>query len=342
MRKWTRPRPPPVADVVNLSLIPPSTNRRILVYWPKEKQWFAGRVTRVTADTAEVRYDDGDTSVVEVGDQWKLESEEEEEGEEEEETARVQRGKVRWGSGTGTWYNVEKRAGPWVYVEGGLKVAKANLKTLVCVDEVTSELHTYGEAADEEMSEEDDEEEYVADDDEEEEEEEEDREELRSAEEEERAVTKRARPRPPRPSAEVVELDGDAEEEADEADEAAAKRRKDAARVREYTARQPVQRCGVDGCEFQTKQKGHLKQHQACVHGIGDVDAEELRRKWREQKERLPVQRCGVDGCEYQTKVKGNLKQHQASVHGIGDVEAAEELRRKAREYMARRRAQRK
>jgi hypothetical protein len=162
MGKWTRPRPPPDADVVNLSLLP-STNRRILVYWPKEKQWFVGRVTRVTADTAEVRYDDGDTSVVEVGDQWKLESEEEEE---EEETARVQRGKVRWGAGTDTWYDVKKRAGRWFYAKGGLEVAKASLKTLVCVDEV-AELDTYGEAADEEMIGEDYEDEYIADDDDE-------------------------------------------------------------------------------------------------------------------------------------------------------------------------------
>jgi hypothetical protein len=52
---------------------------------------------------------------------------------------------------------------------------------------------------------------------------------------------------------------------------------------REYKARQPAQRCGVDGCEFQAKQKGNLKEHQARVHGIGDVDAEELRRKERER-----------------------------------------------------------
>jgi hypothetical protein len=38
-------------------------------------------------------------------------------------------------------------------------------------------------------------------------------------------------------------------------------------------------KCGVDGCEYQTKDKRHLKGHQAAVHGIGDVDAQELRRK---------------------------------------------------------------
>jgi hypothetical protein len=52
---------------------------------------------------------------------------------------------------------------------------------------------------------------------------------------------------------------------------------------RELRARQPVQRCGVDGCEFQTKIKTNLKRHEATVHGIGDVDAEELRRKERER-----------------------------------------------------------
>jgi len=170
---------------------------------------------------------------------------------------------------------------------------------------------------------------------------------------------------------EVVELDGqgDGEEEVEEdGDEVAAKRMKNAARMlysmKESIARQPAQRCGVDGCEFQTKQKSNLKRHQALKHGIGDVDAEELRRKQREwharhvhgignvkvaeklrrkQRERMArhtVQRCGVDGCEYQNKDKSNLKRHQVLKHGIGDVDA-EELRRKMREYEAGRPAQR-
>jgi hypothetical protein len=109
---------------------------------------------------------------------------------------------------------------------------------------------------------------------------------------------------------------------------------------RDLKARQPVQRCGVDGCDFQTKRKVNLKRHQARMHGIGDVDAEELRRKHREYLARQPVQRCGVDGCDFQNKYKHVLKQHQARVHGIGDVEAVEELMRKqakaARERMAR------
>jgi hypothetical protein len=107
---------------------------------------------------------------------------------------------------------------------------------------------------------------------------------------------------------------------------------------REWRARQPVQRCGADGCEFQTKVKRDLKRHQARVHGIGDVDVEELRRKKaareRERVARQPAQRCGVDGCEFQTKNKHNLKEHQARVHGIGNVDV-EELRRKDRERHA-------
>jgi hypothetical protein len=60
------------------------------------------------------------------------------------------------------------------------------------------------------------------------------------------------------------------------------------------------------------------------VHGIGDVDVEELRRKKaareRERLARQPAQRCGVDGCEFQTKHKKSLKRHQACMHGIGKV----------------------
>jgi hypothetical protein len=41
-----------------------------------------------------------------------------------------------------------------------------------------------------------------------------------------------------------------------------------------------IQRCGVDDGEFQTKEKSYLTQHQAAVHGIGDVEvAEERMRK---------------------------------------------------------------
>jgi hypothetical protein len=112
------------------------------------------------------------------------------------------------------------------------------------------------------------------------------------------AVSKWTRSLPPGPGVEVVKLDGDGEEEEEEEDEAAAKRRKKAARMREYKARQPVQRCGVDGCEFQTKNKYYIKTHQARVHGIGDVDVEELRRTSIEWQARQPTQHCGVDGCE--------------------------------------------
>ena len=139
---------------------------------------------------------------------------------------------------------------------------------------------------------------------------------------------------PPGPGLEILELDGDGQEEQveeEEEDEAVAKRRKKAAYARAWHAQQPVQRCGVDGCKFRSKQKGHLKTHHARVHGIGDVDAEELRRKQREYNARRPAQRCGVDGCEYQTNRADSLTRHQAHVHGIGDVDAGEQ-RRKQRE----------
>jgi hypothetical protein len=122
-----------------------------------------------------------------------------------------------------------------------------------------------------------------------------------------------------------------------EEDVAAARKR----RLRERLARQPPHRCGVFGCNFQTKQKHHLKRHQACVHGIGDVDAEALNRKQREYEARRPVQRCSVDGCGFNTKHKHNLRNHQARVHGIGDVDAVEELSRKKREVTARQPAHR-
>jgi hypothetical protein len=260
-----------------------------MVYWPKEKQWFPGRVISATANAAEVRYDDGDSSLVAVSDRWKLE--------EEGEPLRVQRGKVRWGAGTGSWYDVKKREGRWVFVEGGLEVAKASLKTLVCK---VAELDTYGAAADDKMNEEEEEEEeeeeYIVDDDP-----------PPVADEEETVARKKIKPLPPRPGE----------------DSAAAKRKRKAAKQRE---RLPVQRCGVDGCEFQARRKDHFKQHQARVHGIGEVDVEELRRKKaayeRDRKARQPAQRCGVDGCEFLTNLKGNLKRHQARVHGIGDVDA--------------------
>jgi hypothetical protein len=73
------------------------------------------------------------------------------------------------------------------------------------------------------------------------------------------------------------------------------------------------------------------------VHGIGDVDADELRRKRREYEARQHIQRCGVDGCEYQTKHKFNFNVHQARVHGIGDVGAR---RTKDRERGRKRRRQ--
>jgi hypothetical protein len=44
--------------------------------------------------------------------------------------------------------------------------------------------------------------------------------------------------------------------------------------------------CGVDGCEFQTKYNDNLKNHQACVHGIGDVRTRDF---GRDVRLRIPV-----------------------------------------------------
>jgi hypothetical protein len=111
-------------------------------------------------------------------------------------------------------------------------------------------------------------------------------------------VFKWTRSLPPGPGVEVVELDGDVDDEEveeEEEDEAAAKRRKKTAYERERIARQPAQRCGVDGCEFQTKHKKSLKRHQARVHGFGDVGAGELKSKRRAKPMRSSRARPAVN-----------------------------------------------
>jgi hypothetical protein len=98
---------------------------------------------------------------------------------------------------------------------------------------------------------------------------------------------------------------------------------------------QRLRRCGVEGCEHQTKHIYSLKRHQALVHGIGDVEAaEERRRKKRERAARQPILRCCVDGCEYQTKYTNDIKNHQARVHGIDQLTAVG--RRRARAFRGR------
>ena len=58
------------------------------------------------------------------------------------------------------------------------------------------------------------------------------------------------------------------------------------------------QRCGVGGCDFKSKQTGHLKRHKANIHGV-DV-------KWL---------KC--DQCDFKSKNNSNLKTHKANVHGV-------------------------
>ena len=56
--------------------------------------------------------------------------------------------------------------------------------------------------------------------------------------------------------------------------------------------------CGVNGCEFKTKHKADLKRHQARVHGIGNVDVEELRRKDRERHAMNRTRNSNKSGAE--------------------------------------------
>jgi len=207
------------------------------VYWPNEKRWFPGRVTSATTRTAVVRYDDGDTSSVEVGDRWVLESPAPSGAIQQplDASSLARRGKVKWGRG---WWDVEEMGTVWVFVKGGLRVTPASLKTLVCHDQDATSLQLPSDEMDRNLG-------------------------------------------------SSGEWDGDEMVEEEEI-EVAAKRRKKAAKERERSARLPVQRCGVDGCEFQTKHKYLLKQHQARLHGIGDVEAAEAltRKKRKYERER--------------------------------------------------------
>ena len=58
--------------------------------------------------------------------------------------------------------------------------------------------------------------------------------------------------------------------------------------------------CGEEGCEYKTKQAGHLKTHKASVH---DID--------------VTYFVCDVNGCQYKVKQAGNLKTHKANVRDI-------------------------
>jgi len=58
--------------------------------------------------------------------------------------------------------------------------------------------------------------------------------------------------------------------------------------------------CDIDNCEYKSKRKGGLKQHQSYVHDIGV--------KWFY---------CDIENCEYKCKKKGDLKIHQSHIHDI-------------------------
>jgi hypothetical protein len=117
----------------------------------------------------------------------------------------------------------------------------------------------------------------------------------------------------------------------------ALKRAKKAAYNKEYNAKRPMVTCGIDGCTYETKDKGDFKKHQACMHGIGDSKAvEERKRRKREYYARQPTVTCDVPGCTYMTTRKDTLREHQAWVHGTGGGDVAEKMRKKQRESKAR------
>jgi hypothetical protein len=75
---------------------------------------------------------------------------------------------------------------------------------------------------------------------------------------------------------------------------------------------------------YQTKCKWYLKQHQARVHNVGNVEfAEERRVRQREARKvynaRQPSEACGIGGCMYSTNHKGDMKKHKSNVHGVVD-----------------------
>jgi hypothetical protein len=88
-----------------------------------------------------------------------------------------------------------------------------------------------------------------------------------------------------------------------------------------------------------------MKAHRVAIHGIGDANAFERRRKVAAYKKlyntRQPFQRCDVEGCGFHTNRKSTLKEHGERVHSFGGVAVTEARRKRAREYQALRPARR-
>jgi hypothetical protein len=103
----------------------------------------------------------------------------------------------------------------------------------------------------------------------------------------------------------------------------AARRARDAARMKAYRSNRPVQVCGYEGCAYQTKNTTHLKLHRAALHGIGETpaDAAERKRKrseWdRERRSKAPHKLCGYNGCTYKSKYPHDMKRHKEAKHEI-------------------------
>ena len=58
--------------------------------------------------------------------------------------------------------------------------------------------------------------------------------------------------------------------------------------------------CDQDGCNYKSKNSGHLKRHKASIHNIGVT--------WFH---------CDQVGCNYKSKRKDDLKTHKSCIHDI-------------------------
>ena len=67
-------------------------------------------------------------------------------------------------------------------------------------------------------------------------------------------------------------------------------------------------RCEEEGCNYESKRIGNLKQHLWHTHNIGDEE----------------MFKCDQEECNYECKFKGSLTQHLWQVHSIGNGEIVE------------------
>ena len=90
--------------------------------------------------------------------------------------------------------------------------------------------------------------------------------------------------------------------------------------------------CGIGECEYTSKYKSHIKQHQAYIHdinvqwvycGIGDCDYKAKQKSSIKQHQadihdiNVRWHHCGIGDCEHKSKYKSDIKRHQAGIHDI-------------------------